>query len=54
MHITQLLLVLSWPPAAHNNSFFVENSAAAARNNKHLGHLKHIFEFPVPTNIGVE
>jgi len=54
MHVAQLLLVLSWPPAAHTNSFFVKNSAAAACNNNHLGHLKQNLGFPVPTNIGVK
>ena len=54
MHIPQLLLVLSWPPAAHTNSFFVEHSVAAARNNKHLGHLKQNLEFPLQTHIGVK
>jgi len=54
MHIPQLLLVLSWPHAAHTNSFFVEHSAAAARNNKKFGHFKRNLEFPAPTNIGVK
>jgi len=54
MHIPQLVLVLSWPPAEQNNSFFVEHSVAAARNNKHLRNLKQNLEFPVPTHIDVK
>jgi hypothetical protein len=54
MHVAQLLLVPSWPPAAHTNSFFVEHSVAAIRNNDHLNHLKQNLGFPVPTNIGMK
>lgn len=40
MHVAQLLLGFSWPPAAYTNTFFVEHSEVAACNNDHLCHMK--------------
>jgi len=53
LHIPQLVLVLSWPHAAHNNPICGALSGGSTQH-KSIGSFAKNSKFPVPTNIVVD